>query len=79
MDLHIFPNPAPSTSVQMIADLPDGETANIAVINPLGQVVRQFNNVHGGTITLDDLSSGLYYIFMYSANKEKVCKTLAVK
>ncbi|MNS31342.1 hypothetical protein D3C72_633960 [compost metagenome] len=79
MDLHIFPNPAPSTSVQMVADLPDGETANIAIINPLGQVVRQFNNVHGGTITLDDLSSGLYYIFMYSANKEKVCKTLAVK
>ena len=79
MDLHIFPNPAIASTVQLIADLPANETANIAVVNPLGQVVRQFNNVSNGTITLDNLSSGFYYIFMYSANKEKVCKTLAVK
>lgn len=79
MDFHIFPNPATSETVRIIADLPADQTATISVVNPLGQVIRQYTNISGGEITLDNLSSGIYYILMYSANKEKVMKTLAIK
>lgn len=78
-DLQIFPNPATSDHITIIASLPDNQTANISVINPLGQVVRQYPNVSSGAINVDQLSSGIYYILMYSGHSEKVVRTLAIK
>lgn len=77
-DLQIFPNPANSGQVTIIASLPGEQTASISIVNPLGQVVRQYPNVSSGPITLSQLSSGIYYVLMYSGQHEKVIKTLAV-
>lgn len=78
-DLQIFPNPASSDQVTIVASLPDEQTANISLMNPLGQVVRQYPNVSSGAFTVSQLSSGLYYVLMYSGAHESVIKTLAVK
>lgn len=79
IDIQIFPNPATSSTVRLIADLPDEQTATILVVNPLGQVIYEYTHVNGGEITVGNLSSGIYYILMYSDHKERVMKTLAIK
>lgn len=78
LNVYVFPNPASPEEIKIMADVPQNEVANLSVVNYLGQEVRQFHNIAGGTLSITGLNSGIYYIYIYN-NHERVAKTLAVK
>ena len=79
-DVTIYPNP--NNGQFNIALNLNVNTVNIEVLNSLGQVVAQYNDVDANTtqtINLDQVAEGMYYIRVSSNNNIIVKKVNVIK
>ena len=67
--LSIFPNPFHDQATLQTGDML--KNATLRVYNSLGQLVKQMDHISGPSITFsrDDLSSGLYWVYLTQKNK----------
>jgi acid phosphatase type 7 len=69
--LTVYPNPVSSSAILNIPNT-DGEHLNVKLYNSSGQVVKNFDHVHGPTFTLNrgQLASGMYYLLVYQKDRK---------
>jgi Secretion system C-terminal sorting domain len=59
-DLSVYPNPAKTTIA--LKNSSSLNIQSIALVNMSGQIVKQINNYNGGSINVEDLRSGVYFV-----------------
>ena len=75
-ELSVMPNPA-SNYVKISAKADDSE---IVIINSLGKIISCFPvDGNGTTISVEDFSSGVYYIYLLNRNKNVISTEKLVK
>lgn len=58
----LYPNPAGNTVTLSLPNLKQGQTANIAIYNTTGNLVKEVNNIkQENTVDISNLATGLYY------------------
>ena len=69
--LTFYPNPVTSSAILNIPNT-DGEHLKIKLYNSSGQIVKNFDHVHGPTFTLNrgQLASGMYYLLVYQNDRK---------
>ena len=74
LEIRLFPNPS-NGELNVTVDLLNSEDFTISVINTLGQVVKEVNQLHsnGGTVKLDlsSNSNGVYYVTVKTKSGSK--------
>jgi hypothetical protein len=74
LEISLFPNPS-NGELNVTVDLLNSEDFTISVINTLGQVVKEVNQLHsnGGTVKLDlsSNSNGVYYVTVKTKSGSK--------
>ena len=69
IDIEIYPNPA-QNQISIVSLTP---VENATILNPLGQMVKNLNNMNN-VINIADLKAGLYFIIIRDVNNNTVIK-----
>lgn len=75
--LLVYPNPSPDGRLVIVLDEMDRENT-IRLLDMNGRVVREWNNLPDGRITVMNLSSGMYIIKVWNKNNNQVEQVKAV-
>lgn len=70
-DLSVFPNPAKEMLNFKLEMINENERVNSKIINCIGQLIKEEKisiENNSGTISTDDLRSGIYFISLYDSN-----------
>jgi hypothetical protein len=64
-DIHIFPNPS-ADLIMINTDLTEGQNYQLSIVDGMGRVLQEHKNLSEATTTLSlkDLPSGIFYLFM---------------
>jgi hypothetical protein len=80
--LKAYPNPA-SEQIRLDFDLPSGvETANLKLVNSQGQLIKNFmidRHTNHLSLTMDDLTGGVYNYFIEYGNTRSASKKIVAR